>query len=246
MKKFSIITICFNSEPVIRKTMESVLAQTYPEIEYLIIDGASRDGTVAAAREFEERFRERGYTLRIISEPDRGIYDAMNKGIRNASGEIIGIINSGDWYEPDAVQTAAEAYEKDPYDLFYADINLVRSDGSVIVKHSRHDRFPTSRHWNHPTTFVTRATYDELGLFRCEGIHDDFEFLLRARRAEKKIVIVNKTLANFAVGGTSNDKSLKKCIRRCRDRYHSYRINGYSPLSLVECVGIELAKLIIS
>ncbi|MDO5444439.1 MAG: glycosyltransferase family 2 protein [Eubacteriales bacterium] len=246
MLKFSIITICFNSEAVIRKTVESVLAQNYPEIEYIIVDGASSDGTVSAVREYSSAFTEKGYTLKIISEPDNGIYDAMNKGIRNSSGDIIGIINSGDWYEPEAIKTAAEAYMEDPYDLFYADINLVKANGSIIVKHSKYDRFPTSRHWNHPTTFVTKKTYEELGLFRCEGIHDDFEFLLRSRRAEKKIVIKNRTLANFAVGGTSNDKSLKKCVRRCKDRYRSYRVNGYSRLSIVECVGIELAKLIVS
>ena len=182
----SIVTICYNSAAVIRKTIESVLAQSYDKIEYLVIDGASKDATVSIAREYESRFLEKGYSYRIISEPDKGIYDAMNKGIRNSSGKLIGLINSGDWYEPDAVSTAAESYQANPYDLFYADINLVRSDGSVMVKHSRYDRFPTSRHWNHPTMFVPRSTYDELGLYRCEGIHDDFEFFLRVRRANKK------------------------------------------------------------
>ena len=139
----SVITICYNSEAVIRKTIESVLAQTWPEIEYLIIDGASKDNTVAVAREYEERFAARGISYQIFSEPDKGIYDAMNKGIRKASGELIGLINSGDWYEPDAVETAAQAYEREHYDLFYADINLVRENGSILVKHSRMDRFPT-------------------------------------------------------------------------------------------------------
>ena len=210
----SVITICYNSEAVIRKTIESVLAQTWPEIEYLIIDGASKDNTVAVAREYEERFAARGISYQIFSEPDKGIYDAMNKGIRKASGELIGLINSGDWYEPDAVETAAQAYEREHYDLFYADINLVRENGSILVKHSRMDRFPTSRHWNHPTMFVTRETYDDLGLYRNQGIHDDFEFFLRARRAGKKITIVNKTIANFVTGGASNAKSFAKCKKR--------------------------------
>ena len=77
-----------------------------------------------------------------------------------------------------------------------------------MVKHSRMDRFPTSRHWNHPTMFVPRVTYEALGLYRGEGIHDDFEFFLRARRANKKITIVNKTIANFVTGGASNDNHL--------------------------------------
>ena len=242
----SIITICYNSEAVIRKTIESVLTQTYPEIEYLIIDGASKDNTVKIAEEYRERFSEKGYAFSITSEPDQGIYDAMNKGIRKASGELIGLINSGDWYEPDAVETAAKAYERDHYDLFYADINLVRENGTVIVKHSKHDRFPTSRHWNHPSMFVTGSTYQELGLYRCEGIHDDFEFLLRARRANKKISIVNHTIANFATGGASNAKSFARCKARCLDRYRDYRLNGYSRLAIIECVGIEALKYILS
>ena len=242
----SIVTICYNSAAVIRKTIESVLAQSYDKIEYLIIDGASKDATVSIAREYESRFSAKGYSYRIISEPDKGIYDAMNKGIRMSSGKLIGLINSGDWYEPDAVSTAAESYQANPYDLFYADINLVRSDGSVMVKHSRYDRFPTSRHWNHPTMFVPRSTYDELGLYRCEGIHDDFEFFLRVRRANKKITIVNKTIANFVTGGASNSKSFAACKKRCLDRYRDYRINGYSCLYFIECVGIETAKYFLS
>jgi len=246
MMKISVITICYNSESVIRKTIESVLGQTYPDIEYLIIDGASGDQTVNTAKEYLPRFMEKGYEYRIISEPDKGIYDAMNKGIRNATGDLVGIINSGDWYEPDACAVAADAYDQEHYDLFYADINLVRADGSVLVKHSRTDRFPTSRHWNHPSMFVTKDTYKDLGTYRCEGIHDDFEFLLRTRRAGKKVSIRNRVIANFATGGTSNDKTFQKCRKRCLDRYHAYRRNGYSPLSMIECVAIETAKFLIS
>ncbi len=242
----SVITICFNSETVIRKTIESVLNQTWDQIEYIIVDGASKDQTVPIAEEYAERFAARGYSYRIFSEPDRGIYDAMNKGIRKASGVLIGLINSGDWYEPDAVETAAKAYEKESYDIFYADINLIKENGSVMVKHSRMDRFPTSRHWNHPTMFVSCETYRELGMYRNEGIHDDFEFYLRARRAKKKITIVNKTIANFVTGGASNAKSFAKCKKRCLDRYRDYRINGYSRLAIVECVAIEAAKFILS
>ena len=242
----SIITICYNSEAVIRKTIESVLEQTYDSIEYLIIDGASRDNTIDIAEEYKTAFSERGYSYQIYSEPDNGIYDAMNKGIRKSTGDLIGMINSGDWYEPDAVKTAVDAYEKDRYDLFYADINLIKENGRKLVKRSRMDRFPTSRHWNHPTMFVPRITYEDLGLYRGEGIHDDFEFFLRARRANKKITIVNKTIANFVTGGASNDKSFAKCKKRCLDRYRDYRLNGYSCLAMIECVGIEVAKYILS
>lgn len=245
--KFSIITICINSEAVIRKTIESILAQDYfGEVEYLVIDGASNDKTVEIAERYRAQFETKGYDYIILSEPDKGIYDAMNKGIKKSTGDIVGIINSGDWYEPIALSSVSKVYKTNPFDMFYADINLVKTDGRVIVKHSRYNHFPTSRHWNHPTSFVTKETYDELGLFRCEGIHDDFEFWLRVRKSEKKIVIENNVLANFTTGGTSNSKNIKKSINRIKDRYHAYRINGYSPLSMLECVGIEIAKAIIS
>jgi len=242
----SIITVCYNSEKTVRNTIESVLNQTYDQMEYLIVDGLSSDSTVAIAREYEEKFREKGCHLRIVSEKDNGIYDAMNKGIRMAKGELIGIINSDDWYEPHAVQTAVEAYRQQPYDLFYADINLVKADGSVIVKRSRMDRFPSSRHWNHPTTFIPKAAYEEMGLYRCEGIHDDYDLILRFRRAGKRTVIRNEVLANFRTGGVSNKKSLKTSLSRCRDRYRCYRQNGYSRLSILECIAMEAAKFILS
>lgn len=242
----SIITVCFNSEKTIRGTIESVLKQDYKEIEYLIIDGCSRDNTLSIAREYEERFEQKGYKFKIISEKDNGIYDAMNKGIRLSTGELVGLINSDDWYEPNAVSVAVKAYEEEKYDMFYADINLIKEDGSIIVKHSKLDRFPTSRHWNHPTTFITKQTYNELGTYRNEGIHDDFDLILRIRRAGKKIVIKNIVLANFRVGGASNDKTLKKCVQRCKDRYRCYRNNGYSRWYFIECVGIELVKFIVA
>lgn len=242
----SLITVCFNSEQTIRHTIESVLNQTYAEIEYIIVDGVSKDNTLGIVHEYDERFEEKGYIYRIISEKDNGIYDAMNKGICLAKGELVGIINSDDWYEPIAVETAVQAYQEAAYDMFYADINLVKANGQVMIKHSKYDRFPTSRHWNHPTTFVTKKIYDELGAFRCEGIHDDFDFILRVRKAGKKIIIRNIVLANFRTGGTSNDKTLKKCVRRCMDRYKCYKNNNYSPLYFIECIAIEAAKFVLS
>lgn len=247
MSSFSIITICFNSENEIRKTIESVLTQSYDgRVEYLIIDGGSKDKTVEIARQYESEFKNKGYEYEISSEPDNGIYDAMNKGISKASGELIGIINAGDLYKENTLAVVAETYESDEFDIFYADINLVKPNGKVLVKHSRYDRIVTSRHWNHPTTFVTKATYEELGSFKCIGIHDDFEFILRSRKAGKRIVIRNVVLADFMIGGISNTKDIKRAFSRIKDRYTAYRINGYSPLYIVECVGIEMAKFLMS
>ena len=101
----SIITVAFNSEQTIRKTIESVLNQTYPEIEYIIVDGASKDGTAMIASEYIDLFASReGCSLTVISEPDMGMYDALNNGARIATGELVGQINADDWYESDAVE----------------------------------------------------------------------------------------------------------------------------------------------
>ncbi|MBR4413268.1 MAG: glycosyltransferase, partial [Lachnospiraceae bacterium] len=193
MSRVSIITICFNSEAVIKKTIESVLGQTYTDIEYLIIDGASKDKTVEIAESYRNSFEEKGIDYKIFSEPDKGIYDAMNKGIAKATGELVGLINSGDFYEPQMVETAVKSFEEKPYDIFYADINLIKDNGQIIVKKSKYDKLPTSRHWNHPTMVVRKAYYDEIGTYKCVGIHDDFEFFLRARKKNARITIKNVT-----------------------------------------------------
>ena len=119
----SIITVTYNSEKTLRHTIESVLAQTYTKIEYWIIDGASSDHTVEIAEAYRPKLQAKGIRYHILSEPDNGIYDAMNKGIRHATGEIIGIINSDDRYEPEAVQTAVETFQHTACDLMYANIN---------------------------------------------------------------------------------------------------------------------------
>ena len=247
MSRVSVITISFNSEAVIKKTIESVLNQTYTDIEYLIIDGASKDKTVEIAESYRVKMAEKRIDYKIFSEPDKGIYDAMNKGISKATGELVGLINSGDWYEPEMVASAVKAYREDNYDIFYADINLVKANGSIIVKHSKIDKFPTSRHWNHPTMVVTKAFYDKEGTYKCVGIHDDFEFFLRARKDNAKMSVRNEVLANFATGGASNEKTLKKCKKRYKDRMEAYKANGYGGFrAWFECFGIEVAKFILS
>lgn len=240
--RVSIITICYNSEAVIRRTIESVLAQTYDNIEYLIVDGASKDATVQIAESYRERLEAKGFTYRIISEPDEGIYDAMNKGIALAEGEIIGLLNSGDWYEPETVSVVTETFERQQCELMFANIRMHKADGSSFVKKARIRKFQTSRDWNHPTTFVKAAVY-KTHPFRKLGIHDDYGFYLQVRKEGISIVTVDKVLANFVMGGASNHKSIKAAIKRIKERYkYCYRINGYSRWYMVECILIEAAK----
>jgi len=247
--KITIITIAYNSARVIGRTIESVLAQEQGEkpytLEYLIIDGASSDDTVAVAESYIPAMKVAGIDYRISSEPDGGIYDAMNKGIRRATGDIIGILNSGDWYEPGAAATAAEIFAGTGCDLMYANINMYKADDLFRVKKARQRRFQTSRDWNHPTTFVRARLYKQYP-FRCLGIHDDYGFFLRMRRQGRHIVTVDRVLANFVMGGVSNRKDFQSAKKRIMDRYrYCYRINGYSRWYLVECVAIEVAKMIL-
>ena len=114
------------------------------------------------------------------------------------------------------------------------------------MKHSRLDKYPSSRHWNHPTTFITKKTYEEQGGYLCQTIYDDYDLILRLRRAGKKAAIRNVVLANFRTGGVSNEKNVKKCIQRIKDRYGYYRRNGYSRLYIFESVAMEVAKFILS
>lgn len=247
--KLTVITIAYNSAKDIGRTIDSVLAQeqgdTPFDMEYLIIDGASSDDTVAVAESYIPAMESRGITYRISSEPDAGIYDAMNKGIRLATGDVIGILNSGDWYEPIAAATAAETFAGTGCDLMYANIRMHKTDGTTFVKKARQRRFQTSRDWNHPTTFVRAQLYKQYP-FRCLGIHDDYGFFLQMRRQGRHIVTVDRVLADFVMGGASNRKDLKAARKRIMDRYrYCYRVNGYSRLYLAECILIEMAKFLL-
>lgn len=243
--KISVVTVAYNSEKGIGKTIESVLRQSWGDVEYLIIDGKSSDRTVEIAESYRNALEEKGIVYQIVSEPDNGIYDAMNKGIRMASGDVIGLLNSEDTYEPCALQTVAETFARTDCELMFANIRIHKPDGSSFVKRARQRRFQTSRDWNHPTTFV-RADVYKANPFRNLGIHDDYGFYLQMRRQNRRIVTVDEVLADFRMGGASNRKSLKAAGKRIMDRYkYCYRINGYSRWYLAECVFIEAVKMIV-
>lgn len=239
----SVITVSYNSEDTIARTLKSVCGQTYRDIEYIIIDGGSTDKTMEIVRSYQAEFDAKGICYRYLSEKDNGIYDAMNKGIRMASGELVGIINSDDWYEPLAVETAVREYIREPYDLFYADLRIMDKKGSFIKK-SKDSRWITSRYWNHPTTFIPRKIYDRY-LYKNETIHDDWDLILRMRSGEKnfRVRVVNEVLADFCRNGVSHEKGIRKALKRAKIKYRIYRNNGYGRLYAIECYGMEIAKL---
>lgn len=240
----SIITVTYNSAKTFKDTIESVLAQSRRPYEYIVIDGGSTDETVQIASSYADRMEEAGIQYKIISEPDNGIYDAMNKGIRLATGTIVGIINSDDWYEDNAVEVVAKTYENEGFDLFYADLRMIKPDGTSFIKHSRNRKYATSRDWNHPTTFITKQIYDKFS-YRNDTIHDDYDLILRIKKSGAKICVVNQVLANFRMNGVSHSRSVAGACRRMAIKYRIYRQNGYSPIYFFECFIVEMGKLII-
>lgn len=238
--KVSIITVCFNSEKLIAKTIESVLNQTYDNIEYIIIDGKSTDNTLNVIKSYKDKILKKGYGFKVISEADEGIYDAMNKGVNLADGDLIGLINSGDWYEPNAVDCMIENYKKESFDLFYADLRIWRK-GHEMIKKARFRKYATTRDWNHPTTFITHETYQHFQ-YACRGLYDDWDLILKIRNSGRKVSVCNETLANFCFGGISNRKDVKAAYSRMREKYRIYRENGYSRIYLLECVLMETVK----
>ena len=168
----------------------------------------------------------------------------MNKGIALASGDIVGMINADDWYEADALETVAKAYENEPFDLFYADLRMVLPDGKSFIKHSKNRKYATSRDWNHPTTFITKKIYDRYS-YRTDNIHDDYDLILRLKKDNVRITVVNKVIANFRMNGTSHRRSLSAALSSIKIKYGIYRQNGYSRFYLFECIIVEAGKLII-
>lgn len=199
--KISIITPCFNSESTIGDTIESVLNQTYKNIEYIIVDGGSTDATVNIIREYYPAFNGR---MRYISEKDKGVYDAMNKGIKMSTGTLIGIINSDDYYELDAVETITEHMTDDKYQVIYGYCKVWNKGHLTKVLKNRHENL-ADRMIPHPTCFVTRETYRDIGLFLIAfKIANDYELMIRLYKSGKvNFTQIKKVIANFREGGLS-------------------------------------------
>jgi len=207
--KVSIITVCYNSERTIRKTIESVLNQTYKHIEYIIIDGASKDSTLEIIKEYKNKFNG---LIKCFSEKDNGIYDAMNKGIKLSKGEIIGIINSDDWYEDNTVKEIVNIYEKldDKFCIITGYLNKCSIDGKRLycLKKNIADikkvykKMPV----NHSSTFVSRKVYEKIGYFNSKyKIAADYGFIYRAINEGVNFYYINKLLSNMRIEGISSD-----------------------------------------
>jgi len=225
----SIVTVCYNSEASIRTAIESVLSQTYPDIEYIIVDGGSKDNTLTIVKTYEPKFVGR---LKWISEPDDGMYDAMNKGIRMATGAVVGILNSDDFYKsPDCLEKVAKVFENPEIDACFADVHFVKPDHlEKPVRYYSSAKFnPKKFRWGfmpaHPTFFVRREQVNETGYYKTDyQIAADFELLIRFLHANKlRYQYIPLDMITMRTGGKStrswksNYILNKEIVRACKE-----------------------------
>jgi glycosyltransferase involved in cell wall biosynthesis len=226
--KFSIITVCYNSERTIRDTIESVLEQSYADIEHIIVDGRSTDGTLSIIEEYRDRI------ARIVSEPDTGIYDAMNKGIGMATGDFVGILNSDDTFvSPDTIEKLATFLEANPsLDGAYADV--------VYVDRNRPDRvtrFYSSKDFSprqlrigimfpHATFYVRRTLFERWGAYKAGyPIVADFELITRFIVKGAVLGRHPRIMVKMRNGGISN-AGFRSVVRQNFDIVRACRENG--------------------
>lgn len=202
---FSIITVVYNGADTIEKTITSVIKQSDVDIEYIIIDGGSTDGTLDVVKKYDEKISY------WISEPDNGIYDAMNKGIRCASGEWVTFMNANDWYEPDAFAKIRAIIETCPADIIYGKVNKIE-DGKVagymgIGEETDPKEIYAGNLYCHQGLFIKRKLFDQIGLYDCRyKIMADYEWILRAYEEELVPYFIDVCVANFTAGGISSSK----------------------------------------
>jgi glycosyltransferase involved in cell wall biosynthesis len=202
----SIITIVYNGEKNIENTIKSVVNQTYPNIEYIIIDGGSTDGTINIINKYRNEIHL------IISEPDNGISDAFNKGLRHVSGEIVGIINADDWYDKETVEKVVRNIKD--VDIVYGDLRFWKKNKIDFVLKADHKHLDQEMTINHPTVFVRKKWYDQFGLFdEAYECAMDYDIMLRFKVNNCVFGYIPEVLANMRWGGISD----KRWIRGCRE-----------------------------
>jgi glycosyltransferase involved in cell wall biosynthesis len=227
----SIITVSYNSEKTIKDTIESILGQTYEKIEYIVVDGLSKDNTVSLVKNYEKRFTERGYKFKVISEKDNGLYDAMNKGINRATGEIIGILNSDDFYTNELViEKVVNKIVHESADCLYADLLFVdEKDTNKVVRKWISKKGDFRLGWNppHPTTFITKKTYQKFGLYKVEyKISSDYDILYKIiHKGKSKVAYLPEYIVKMRTGGKSTS-GLKSNFIASKEIYQTLKENN--------------------
>jgi glycosyltransferase involved in cell wall biosynthesis len=224
--KISIITVCYNSEKYIKYAIESVINQTYTNIEYIIVDGASKDKTVDIIKSYGNKI------AKFVSEPDKGIYDAMNKGIKMATGDVVAILNSDDFYaNTTVIENIANAFTDNSIDGIYGDLLVVfRENTDKIKRKYEADKFQLkSLEYGimpgHATIFLKRYVFEKYGLYKTDyKIAADFELLVRMLYTHKiKIKYLPQIVIKARTGGVSDNNFLaklkisKEVLRACKE-----------------------------
>ena len=253
--KVSLITVSYNSAKTIADTLKSVQSQTYNDIEYIVVDGNSSDGTIEIVRQFLDSVKDvsqdasqdlpedlinvasQGVVTTFLCERDKGIYDAMNKGLALATGDIIGVLNSDDFYcSNDVVEEVVRAFQQNNTDCLYGDLNYVDPiDVTKIVRKWRSGAYRKEnflKGWMppHPTFFVRKTCYDQFGKFDTQfKSAADYELMLRFLYKEScSAVYLPKVMIHMRAGGVSN-VSLKNRIRANKEDRLAWKINGLKP-----------------
>jgi glycosyltransferase len=225
--KISIITICHNNEKNIRPTIESVINQTYRNIEYIIIDGASRDKTLEIVNKHKNKIDV------IISEPDKGLYDAINKGIQNATGDVVGLIHAGDQlYNETVLEKVSRFFEVNDVDALYGHSQILSSDGKKVVRINKSPSFKKSLFkygWmpSHQSFYAKRILFQEYGMYNLKyKIAADYELLLRYMYFNHiKAALLDEFIVKFSLGGTSS-KSVKNIYDLNKECIEAWEDNG--------------------
>lgn len=200
MPLITIITVCYNSEKTIEKTIKSVLNQTYQQYEYILVDGQSVDNTILIIN----KYKVYNDKINVISEKDHGIYNAMNKGIKLAKGELIGIINSDDWYEQDALETVVMQYKKYGSGIYYGIERKIKNDIEFSLERTN-IKFLNEKMIQHSTCFVSKEIYDQYGVFNEKyKFSADYDLMIRMREKRVSFFAIDRILSNFTIGGASS------------------------------------------
>lgn len=228
--KISIITSCFNREATIGQAIESVLAQNYPDIEYIVVDGASKDHSLEVINRYKDRI------AKIISEPDKGMYEGINKGIRAATGDVIGLLHSDDFlYAKDTISRMVRKFEETGADFVYGNglfVDAQNTDkvvrnwmgGSYSKWKVRHGWLPL-----HPTCYIRKACFEKYGLYdESYKIAADSDFLVRyLYEANLNVEYLNEYIVRMRMGGLSTDSKRRK--KMWEEDIRMYRSHGFNP-----------------
>lgn len=227
--KISIITVVYNNDKTIRDAMQSVLGQTYKNIEYVIIDGGSKDNTVNLINEYKEKL---GY---FVSEKDSGLYDAMNKGILACTGDVIGILNSDDLYQDShVIKDVMDQFDNDPeLDILYGNLVYVKSDDTnKVVRNWKSKSYYKNFFENanvppHPSLFLKSEVYKSAGLFDLQyKLAADYELMLRIfKKHNFKSKHINKLIIKMRLGGATN-QSISNIINQNKEILKAWKNNG--------------------